>query len=104
MLSFQTYRTVFGIKPARVETGEPIEVRDFVVQNPGVTGQDLAGVLRIHKDLGFLRMRLIKRRLRARVSAVHGGQDCAGAIAGDVAGVKTWFRRSPSVSRQFADN
>lgn len=60
MLSFQIYRTVFGIKPARAEAGEPIEVRDFVVQNPGVTDQDLAGVLRIHKDLGFVISRIRK--------------------------------------------
>jgi len=46
MLSFQIYRSVFGIKPARPGPGEPIEVHDYVVQNPGVTGQNLAEVLR----------------------------------------------------------
>jgi putative transport protein len=60
MLSFQIYRTVFRIKPTRVEAGEPIGVRDFVVQNPGVTDQDLADVLRIHKDLGFVISRIRK--------------------------------------------
>ena len=54
MLSFQLYRALFRIKPTRVEAGEPIEVRDFIVQNPGVTGQKLAEVLRLHKDLGFV--------------------------------------------------
>jgi putative transport protein len=61
MLSFQFYRSAFRIKPARAEPGEPIEVRDFVVQNPGVTGQDLADVLRLHKDLGFVISRIQTR-------------------------------------------
>jgi putative transport protein len=60
MLSFQLYRTVFRIKPERAQPGSPIEVRDFVVQNPGVTGQDLADVLRLHKDLGFVISRVKK--------------------------------------------
>src|SRR6185369_370122 len=34
MLSFQLYRTAFGIKPAKAEPAEPIVVRNFVVQNP----------------------------------------------------------------------
>ena len=58
MLSFQLYRTVFRIKPGRAETGEPIEVRDFAVQNPGVTGEGLAEVLRLYKDLGFVVSRI----------------------------------------------
>ena len=58
MLSFQLYRTVFRIKPGRVEAPEPIEVHDFVVQNPGITGQSLADVLRLHKDLGFVISRI----------------------------------------------
>ena len=58
MLSFQVYRTIFRIKPARSEPADPIEVRDFVVQNPGVTGQSLADVLRLHKDLGFVISRI----------------------------------------------
>ena len=58
MLSFQLYRTVFRIRPARPEPGEPIEVRDFVVQNPGVAGQSVADVLRLHKDLGFVISRI----------------------------------------------
>jgi putative transport protein len=60
MLSFQIYRAVFRIRPARPDPGEPIEVRDFVVRNPGVTDQDLASVLRIHKDLGFVISRIRK--------------------------------------------
>lgn len=58
MLSLQVYRTVFRIKPAAAEPVEPIAVRDFLVQNPGVTGQSLADVLRIHKDLGFVISRI----------------------------------------------
>ncbi len=58
MLSFQLYRTVFRIRPARPEPGEPIEVRDFVVQNPGIAGQSVADVLRLHKDLGFVISRI----------------------------------------------
>lgn len=54
MLSFQIYRTLFRIKPTRAEAANPIEVRDFVVQNPRVTGEPLADVLRLHKDLGFI--------------------------------------------------
>ncbi|MBS1858012.1 MAG: transporter [Acidobacteria bacterium] len=54
MLTFQLYRTVFRIKPAKAEPAEPIEVRDFVVQNPGIVGQSLAGMLRVHGDLGFV--------------------------------------------------
>jgi putative transport protein len=38
MLSFQLYRSLFRIKPAAAEAGDRIEVRDFVVQNPRVTG------------------------------------------------------------------
>jgi len=54
MLSVQICRSVFGIKPARPEPGEPIEVHDCVVQNPDVTVQNLAEVLRMRKDLGFV--------------------------------------------------
>jgi putative transport protein len=58
MLSFQVYRTLFRIKPAKVEPGETIQVRDYVVQNPAVEGQPLADVLRIHHDLGFVVSRI----------------------------------------------
>jgi putative transport protein len=58
MLSFQIYRTVFRVKPAKAEVGEPIEVHDYAVQNPGVCGQNLADVLRLHKDLGFVISRI----------------------------------------------
>ena len=58
MLSFQAYRTVFHIKPGRVEPPDPIQVRDFKVQNPGVTGQTLADVLRLYRDLGFVVSRI----------------------------------------------
>ncbi len=58
MLSFQIYRTLFRIEPGKAETPEPIEVRDYVVQNPGVCGQNLADVLRLHKDLGFVISRI----------------------------------------------
>jgi len=63
MLSFQIYRTLFGIKPAPAVVEEGIEVRDFVVQNPRVTDVPLAEVLKVHKDLGF-----VVSRIR------HGGQ------------------------------
>lgn len=63
MLSFQVYRTVFGIKPERAPAADPIEVRDFLVSNPGVTGLSLAEVLRLHRGLGF-----VVSRIR------HGGQ------------------------------
>src|SRR5689334_23988186 len=58
MLSFQLYRTVFRIHPAPVAAAEPIEVRDFVVQNPGITGQKLANIFSLHKDLGFVISRI----------------------------------------------
>ncbi len=58
MLSFQLYRLLFRVQPARVEPGESIDVRDFVVQNPGVTGEALGEVLRLHKDLGFVESRI----------------------------------------------
>jgi len=58
MLSFQIYRTVFRIKPARPKPADPIEVRDFQVCNPGVTGLPLAEVLRLHRDLGFVVSRI----------------------------------------------
>jgi putative transport protein len=58
MLSFQIYRTVFRILPSKAEPGESIEVHDYVVQNPGVCGQNLADVLRIHKELGFVISRI----------------------------------------------
>ena len=54
MLSFQLYRAAFRIKPAKAEPADPIEVRDFLVQNPGITGQRLADLLRIHHDPGFV--------------------------------------------------
>jgi putative transport protein len=54
MLSFQVYRAVFRIQPRSPELDDPIEVSDFVVQNPGVIGQPLAEILRLHKDLGFV--------------------------------------------------
>jgi putative transport protein len=58
MLSFRLYRSLFGIQPAATEAGERIEVRDFVVQNPRVTGQRLGEILRLHKDLGFVVSRI----------------------------------------------
>ena len=58
MLSFQIYRTVFRIKPARAQAGDSIEVGDFQVCNPGVTGLPLAEVLRLHRDLGFVISRI----------------------------------------------
>ena len=58
MLSFQLYRTIFRIQPTRAEAGDPIEVRDFVVRNPGITGQSLAELLSVHKDLGFVISRI----------------------------------------------
>jgi len=58
MLSLQIYRTVFRIQAGRVETAEPIEVRDFLVQNPGVTGEKLAEVLKLYPDLGFVVSRI----------------------------------------------
>ena len=54
MLGFQLYRTAFGIKPAKAEPAEPIEVRDFIVQNPGIAGQSLAEIRRVHQNLGFI--------------------------------------------------
>ncbi|MEO8370395.1 MAG: TrkA C-terminal domain-containing protein [Candidatus Solibacter sp.] len=58
MLSFQLYRTIFRIQPTHAEPSEPIEVRDFLVQNPGIIGQPLADLLRVHKDLGFVISRI----------------------------------------------
>jgi putative transport protein len=58
MLSIQLYRTIFRITPTPAESGKGIEVRDFVVQNPGVTGEPLAQVLQLYKDLGFVVSRI----------------------------------------------
>src|SRR5206468_185109 len=58
MLSFQLYRTLFRIQPTRADAADPIEVRDFLVQNPGITGQPLADLFRIHKDLDFVISRI----------------------------------------------
>ena len=58
MLSFQLYRIIFRVKPARPDVPEPIEVGDFLVQNPGIVGQSLAEILRLHKDLGFVVSRI----------------------------------------------
>jgi putative transport protein len=58
MLSIQLYRSLFRIKPAATEAGNRIEVRDFVVQNPRVTGQRLGEILRLHKGLGFVVSRI----------------------------------------------
>jgi putative transport protein len=58
MLSFQIYRTVFRIKPSHVDPGNSIQVRDFRVHNPRVTGEPLAEVLRLHRDLGFIVSRI----------------------------------------------
>jgi putative transport protein len=69
MLSFQVYRTVFRIKPVHSESADPIAVRDFVVQNPGVTGQSLADVLRLHKDLGFVVSRIRHREQTSLATA-----------------------------------
>ena len=54
MLSIQLYRSLFRIKPAATEAGNRIEVRDFVVQNPRVTGQRLGEILRLHQGPRFL--------------------------------------------------
>jgi putative transport protein len=58
MLSFQLYRTVFRIKPSKPEPVEAIDVHDYVVQNPGICGQSLGDILRLHKDLGFVISRM----------------------------------------------
>ena len=69
MLSFQVYRTMFRIKPVHSEPADPIAVRDFIVQNPGVTGQSLADVLRLHKDLGFVVSRIRHREQTSLATA-----------------------------------
>src|SRR5215471_17338408 len=58
MLSFQLYRVMFGATLSKTEAAEAIEVHDYVVQNPGVCGQNLNDVLRLHKDLGFVISRM----------------------------------------------
>ena len=58
MLSFQIYRKMFHVKPFAEPAPDPIEVRDFVVQNPGITGQPLSELLRVHKDIGFVLSRI----------------------------------------------
>ena len=91
MLSFQLYRTVFRIKPGSAEAAEAIEVRDFVVQNPGVTGQDLASVLRVHKDLGFVISRI--RKGGVTTLATPGSRLSLGDIVA-VVGNPTSFERA----------
>jgi putative transport protein len=58
MLSFQIYRTIFRIQPEPAEPGPAIEVRDFIVRNPGITGRPLAEVLRIYTGLDFVVSRI----------------------------------------------
>jgi putative transport protein len=91
MLSFQVYRTVFRIKLARSEPADPISVRDFVVQNPGVTGQSLADVLRLHKDLGFVISRI--RHLEETTLATAESQLALGDIVA-VVGNRPAFERA----------
>ena len=69
MMSFQLYRTLFRIQTEAPPAADPIEVRDFVVQNPGVAGQNLADVLRLHKDLGFVVSRVQHKGETALASA-----------------------------------
>jgi len=69
MMSFQLYRTLFRVKPESAGAADPIEVRDFVVQNPGVTTESLADVLRLYKDLGFVVSRLQHEGQTALASA-----------------------------------
>lgn len=58
MLSLQLYRKIFRIKSAPPAAGESIEVRDFIVQNPGVAGDTLSSVFALHQDLGFVVSRI----------------------------------------------
>ncbi len=58
LLSFQLARRLWRVEISPPEEGPEIQVRDFVVRNPGVTGRSLADVLRLHKEVGFVISRI----------------------------------------------
>ena len=51
LLTFQLLRKLWHIKPVTEETARPIEVRDFIVQNPEVAGETVGSVCQlIHRQ------------------------------------------------------
>jgi putative transport protein len=58
LLCFQLMRRVWKVAPEPAEEAPEIQVRDFVVRNPGVAGRTVADVLRIHKNHGFVISRI----------------------------------------------
>lgn len=58
MLSFHIARKLWKVRLQRPPQAGEILVRDFVVKNPGIAGQKIAEIQRLHSDLGFVISRI----------------------------------------------
>ncbi|MFB3827822.1 MAG: aspartate:alanine exchanger family transporter [Bryobacteraceae bacterium] len=58
MLSFHIARKLWNVRMERPPQPSEILVRDFVVKNPGVAGQKIADIQRLHATLGFVISRI----------------------------------------------
>jgi len=87
LLSFQLARRLWRIEISPPEEGPEIQVRDFVVRNPGVTGRTLADVLRLHKEVGFVisRIRHSGRTDIAKSDTVLHDGDIVAAVGDEIA-------------------
>jgi hypothetical protein len=102
MLSFQLFRTVIRIRFGHAEPGVPIEIRDFAVQNSGVTGQGLGDVLRLQKDPGFDIGRVQsgdQTSLATDDSRKARWSSCSSATACGIPLSQSWVSRPPSIGR-----
>jgi putative transport protein len=58
LLCFQGLKRLWRVEMTPPSEAPEIQVRDFVVKNPGVAGKSVGEVLRVHKDLGFVISRI----------------------------------------------
>jgi putative transport protein len=58
LLCFHLLRRIWKPEFQPAEDAPEIQVRNFVVRNPGVVGRTLGDVMRVHKDVGFVVSRI----------------------------------------------
>lgn len=58
LLSFVLARRVWRVQLPPPEEAPEIQVRDFLVKNPGVAGRSVSEILGLHKELGFVISRI----------------------------------------------
>lgn len=84
LLCFQGLKRLWKVEMRAGADTPAIEVRDFVVKNPGVAGKTVAEVLGVHKEVGFVISRIRHDSLTtiARSNTILGFGDIV-AVVGD---------------------